>query len=318
MKSFLSHIMCRRGGFFMYRKRQIYKHNIEEKINYFLLVILFLGIIPVFITTFAGKLEVADLLHNCPGKGTNIIESQLPGIVAKQISIHMPKEAIKAQSVIARTQLVAAEEKGEDSTDGFSTMELQELWGDQFDNYYQMLQSLIEETTGKVIRYQGKCIYAAYHQASAGNTRDMSEYYEKSAMPYLSSVSCHEDTVSEGYLNVFFWEKEEFLALCKNAFPEEAITGGNDIEVIKRDSASYVLQVQVGQTLYEGEEFRKKLNLPSACFEITLMEEDVRIVTMGRGHGFGLSQHMAGELAEQGKNYQEILQYFYKGVSIIE
>lgn len=302
----------------MYRRNRFYKRNIEEKINYFLTIILLLVTIPVFITTFLGKLEVSDLLFNRPEKGSSLVETQLPGIVAKQISIHMPKEAIKAQSVIARTQLKIAEQKGEEGPGSFSTMELQELWGDQFDNYYQLLQGLIEETTGKVIKYQGDYIYAAYHQASAGNTRVMSEYYEKSAMPYLCSVACHEDSVSNGYLNVFFWEKEEFLELCKNVFPEETFTSGEDIEIIKRDSAGYVLQVQVGQTLYEGEDFRKKLNLPSACFEITLIEEDVRIVTMGRGHGFGLSQYMAGKLAEEGKTYQEILQYFYKGVSITE
>lgn len=302
----------------MYRKSQVYKRNIEEKINYFLTIILLLGIIPVFITTFLGKLEVSDLLHNQPGKGTDVIELQLPGIVARQISIHMPQEAIKAQSVIARTQVMTAQQNGEEEPDGFSMAELQELWGDQFDSYYQKLEELIQETAGRVITYQGDYIYAAYHQASAGNTREMSEYYEKSDMPYLCSAVCHEDSVSDGYLNVFFWEKEEFLALCKNIFPEESFTSGEDIEIIKRDSAGYVLEVRVGQTLYEGEEFRKKLNLPSSCFEITLIEEDVRIVTMGRGHGFGLSQSMAAQLAEEGKNYQEILQYFYKGVSITE
>ena len=200
----------------------------------------------------------------------------------------------------------------------FTVAELQELWGDQFEQYYQTLQEIIAETSGETLQYNNEYIYAAYHQSSAGNTRSMMEYYEKSGMPYLTSVACHEDTTSEGYLNVFFWTKDDFLALCEHTFPEESIADGGDIQILKRDSAGYVLEVQVGQTVWEGEKFRKKLNLPSACFEITLIDEDVRIVTMGWGHGFGLSQHMAGQLAEEGKNYQEILQYFYKGVTIVE
>ena len=60
------------------------------------------------------------------------------------------------------------------------------------------------------------------------------------------------------------------------------------------------------------------MSLPSSCFEITLIEGDVRIVTMGQGHGFGLSQHMAAILAEDGMNYQEILKYFYQGVEIVK
>lgn len=303
----------------MYRKR-LYRrrYTLEKKLNFLLSIILILIVVPVFITTFLGRLEVEDLLFGRPG--TIVVEEEVvtPEILSRQISVHMPKEAIKAQSVIARTQLLLAEEEGTQPPVGFTTLELQELWGEQFEAYYQMLQEIIEETAGETLQYQDAYIYAAYHQSSAGNTRNMKEYYEKSVMPYLAGVACHEDTAAEGYLNVFFWNKEEFVALCKNVFPEETITGGADICILKRDSADYVLEVQVGQTVCDGETFRKKLNLPSACFEITLIDENVRIVTMGQGHGFGLSQHMAGRLAESGKNYREILQYFYNGVSITE
>jgi len=303
----------------MYRKRLYRRRYMPgRKLNFLLSIILIFIVVPVFITTFLGRLEVEDLLFRRPGTVAAKAEVVTPEILSRQISIHMPKEAIKAQSVIARTQLLLAEKEGTKPPDGFATPELQELWGEQFEAYYQMLQEIIEETSGETLQYQGEYIYAAYHQSGAGNTRSMKEYYEKSAMPYLVGVACHEDTTAEGYLNVFFWTKEEFAALCKNAFPEEAVAGAADISILKRDSADYVLQVQVGQTVCDGETFRKKLNLPSACFEITLIDKDVRIVTMGQGHGFGLSQHMAGRLAESGKDYREILQYFYNGVTITE
>ncbi|MBR5127566.1 MAG: SpoIID/LytB domain-containing protein [Roseburia sp.] len=293
------------------------KRKIESAVNFLLGMLLILVVIPVFISTFLGRLEAEDLLFNQPLDENSEVELKLPLIVAKQISIQMPQEAIKAQSVIARTQLLAAIEKGEKEPSGFSINDLQTLWGEQFEEYYAKLEKLTKETAGEVLRFDGAYIYAAYHQASAGETRTMSEYYEKSAMPYLSSAVCHEDTTAPEYLKVFFWTKEEFGTLCNQVFSEN-VNSGEDIRVIKRDSAGYALEVQVGQTMYEGEEFRKKLNLPSACFEITLVDEDVRIVTMGQGHGFGLSQHMAGVLAKEGKNYREILQYFYKEAAIIE
>ena len=291
------------------------KQNLEKGINLVLCLVLVLGIIPVFITTLMGRLKVEDLLGGNPEKLV-MEEVLVPEILAKQIGINMPKEAIKAQSVIARTQYMAALEKGENVSSAFSTVELQELWGEQFDTYYKQLQTAIEETAGETLQYNNEYIYAAYHQSSAGNTRDMKEYYEKSSMPYLGSVDCHEDSTAEGYLNVFFWEKEEFGNFMKDVFAEENVKSGSDVQIIKRDESGYALEVQVGQTVYEGEEFRKKMSLPSACFEITLIEEDVRIVTMGQGHGFGLSQHMAAELAEDGMDYQEILKYFYQGVTI--
>ena len=296
-----------------YRRRRTF----EGKVNFFLSIILIFVVMPVFITTFLGRMEAEDLLFTRP-KNAMTEEVLFPEILAKQISIHMPEEAIKAQSVIARTQLLSAEKKGEQPPSGFTTLELQELWGEQYEAYYEMLRDIITETTGETLQYQDEYIYAAYHWSSAGNTRNMNEYYEKSVMPYLAGAACHEDTTAEGYLNVFFWSREDFAGLCKNAFPEESITGVADIHVLKRDAAGYALEVQVGQTVWDGETFRKKLNLPSACFEITLIDEDVRIVTMGQGHGFGVSQHMAGRLAELGKNYREILQYFYKGVTVTE
>lgn len=299
-------------------KRKFFRKFFKQKINFWLSIVLVFVVLPVFITTLFGRMEIEDLLFSRSENEASKTEVLSPEVLAKQISINMPEEAIKAQSVIARTQIRLAEKKGEEAPAGFTITELQELWGTQFEKYYQKLLELIAETDGETLQYNGEYIYAAYHQSSAGNTRSMSEYYEKSGMPYLAGVACHEDTEAEGYLNVFFWLKEDFLSLCKSAFPEENIAGGGDIQVLKRDSAGYALEVQVGQTIYEGETFRKKLMLPSAYFEITLIEEDVRIVTMGQGHGFGLSQHMAGKLAQKGKNYQEILEYFYKGVSIIE
>lgn len=294
------------------------KRSLRGKLNLLLCFLLVIFVFPVFIASFLGRMKLEKLFVQKPEDIVTEIEAKLPQIVAKQINIHMPDELIKAQSVIARTQLMAAKEKEEALPAEFTILELQELWGAQYENYYQKLQALIEATTGETLQYNENYIYAAYHQISAGNTRTMSEYYEKSEMPYLTGAACHEDTSAEGYLNVYFWTKEEFTNLCKSAFPDEIINSGSDIQIQKRDSAGYVLQVQVGQTIYEGETFRKKLNLPSACFELTLLEEDVRIVTMGQGHGFGLSQQTGKILAEEGKNYREILAYFYNGVTIIE
>ena len=302
----------------MYRRRRYRdRRTFAGKLNMTLCAVLLFVVIPVFITTLLGRIEVEDLLFN---RSQKVVAEEVlfPDVLAKQISVHMPKETIKAQCVIARTQLKDAEKRGGNSPSRFTTIELQELWGDQFDTYYTMLQDAIAETAGETLQYNGDYIYAAYHQSSAGNTRTMNEFYEGSAMPYLEGVACHEDTTAEGYLNVFFWTGEEFAALCQNIFPEENVSVGTEIHVLKRDSAGYALEVQVGQTVFDGETFRKKVNLPSACFEITLIDEDVRIVTMGQGHGFGLSQHMAGKLAESGKNYREILQYFYKGITVTE
>jgi len=216
----------------MYKRNDYRRKTMEKGLNLVLCLVLVLGIIPVFITTLLGRIRLEDLLIGTPKK-TAAEEVLVPEMLAKQIGIHMPKEVIKAQSVIARTQYMAALRNGEKVPDAFSIVELQELWGEQFDAYYEQLQTAITETAGETLQYNNEYIYAAYHQSSAGNTRDMKEYYAKSSMPYLGSVECHEDSTAEGYLNVFFWEMEEFRALMKSVFPKENVTGGNDIQILK-------------------------------------------------------------------------------------
>ena len=56
--------------------------------------------------------------------------------------------------------------------------------------------------------------------------------------------------------------------------------------------------------------------LNSACFYFSELDGKIRILTKGIGHGLGLSQYGANELAKQGKNYQDILKYYYQDVTL--
>lgn len=302
----------------MYRVRRNYiiKRNFEQKLNQFLLGIILIFLLPVFITTFFNNRNVEELISADPKTQITEEEAMVPQIVAKQIGITMPDECIKAQAVIARTNLHEAIKTGKSIPERVSDSTLKELWGEEYDTYYKRLEALVQETAGETLQYNGDYIYAAFHQTSAGNTRTMAEYTGKGNMPYLLLTSCHEDTTSENYLNVFFWTRDDFLLLMKTFFPEGKAESTQDVFVVNRDDAGYALQVQVGQTIVDGELFRNQLALPSACFEIALLEEDVRIVTMGCGHGFGMSQYTAKKMAESGSSYKEILNYFFKGAVI--
>ena len=97
------------------------------------------------------------------------------------------------------------------------------------------------------------------------------------------------------------------------AAPENIL---ESVVVETRDSSGYATQVKIGEKTVAGEEFRGYLGLNSACFSLKEVENKVRIVTKGLGHGLGLSQYGANELAKEGKNYKEILKHYYKDISI--
>lgn len=245
------------------------------------------------------------------------IEQQVLAVVANEISMDASKEAILAQCVIARTNLYDAKTRGIAEPQQMDVDEMRKLWGEDFEELYGQLEKYVAETKEQVLSWNGSYIYAAYHAISAGWTRDMTELYADAKMPYLSAQSCSADVTAEEYLSVFYKEQADFLQKCAESFPENPPQSVADIVVKSRDQAGYVREVAVAGTVYTGEEFRSRLGLNSACFTVTELDDNVRIVTKGLGHGVGLSQYTAECMALEGKNYEEILQYFYPGTVIL-
>jgi stage II sporulation protein D len=91
----------------------------------------------------------------------------------------------------------------------------------------------------------------------------------------------------------------------------------DDVVITSRDSAGYVLQIDLGDLTVSGEEFAKVLGLPSNHFYIENYEGNIRIVCNGAGHGVGLSQYGANAMAENGSTYSEILAYYYTGIDLM-
>lgn len=75
-----------------------------------------------------------------------------------------------------------------------------------------------------------------------------------------------------------------------------------EIQIVKRDSAGYVETVQIGAETYSGDAVRYALGVPSPAFSLEEDGDEIRCVTYGRGHGYGLSQYGAGLMAENGSS----------------
>ena len=96
-----------------------------------LTILLLLLLIPLFLTIFCQKMQLEELLGNVNRTAeTEEDADMLFCIVAKEISADAPEECIKAQCVIARTNLKAAEEMGTELPGSMTMGEFQELGGD--------------------------------------------------------------------------------------------------------------------------------------------------------------------------------------------
>lgn len=270
-------------------------------------------------------------------------EAYLIGMVANEIPADYEMETLKAQAVIARTNLMTVREMAEQPgelrqeaqkeqterpgetkmtklPESLSQDELIKLWGrGNFAGNYRKLSEAVKSTRGVTMTHQGKTFYADFHAVSAGWTRNGADVLDSENIPWLQGVESSEDIPSEDYLQVIFLEKEAFVNKIKEKFPEIQIDTNAPLDLIaveERDSSDYVKKIKVGEKTISGEEFRETLELNSACFYIKEVEGKIRIVTKGLGHGLGMSQYGANVMAKEGADYREILSYYYKNIEI--
>ncbi len=306
----------------------------KEKIKTFFAICVLVLTVPYIVTLLfqgdktsleSGKVQEIlgeDSFEDLQAEGKDMnVEEYLAGVLAKEIPLDYHIETIKAQAVIARTALtVALESEDVNLPESMSREEMLELWGREgFEENYRVIEEAVTATKGEILIYKEEPIQAAFHAVSAGKTRNAKEALQKEEEPYLDSVESELDIPCSDYLKVVFLEKNEYIEKIKKACPELEAAEDNIMElvtVLKRDSSDYVTEIKIGEKVVTGEEFRGYLNLNSACFYLKEVEGKVRIVTKGLGHGLGLSQYGANELAKEGKDYKEILQYYYKDIEI--
>lgn len=246
------------------------------------------------------------------------LEEYLVGVVAAEMPASFNSEALKAQAVLARTYALKKISKGEKLTDTVSTQayidknEMQNKWGNEYSKYYNKIVSAVNSTKGRVVKYNGNYIEALYHSTSNGKTENAKEVWGQD-IPYLKSVDSSWDKKTTSYLKI---ENKEFNTLMK-------VLGINfdkntNIEILSRDESGRVSEVKVADKTYTGVEFRTLLNLRSADFDISVTDNGLEIITRGYGHGVGMSQYGANEMAKLGYNYKDIINHYFTNVKITE
>ena len=269
------------------------------------------------------------LLDRTNGSYYMDMEEYLPGVIARQIPVEYEPEALKAQAIIARTYICRqmqgmgdGEEIAESALDMdyLEADQLKKLWGSsRFPEYYKKLEDAVKATSGIVMTYEGTCIDPMYCRATAGMTRQGDFTH-----PYLQNVDCPGDVEAEGYMQMLTFSRESFVSDI-NSIPDgeagpraiEASQVPDTIQIVSRDTAGYVDQIQIGNAGFSGEEVQYALGLQSACFTMESYEDQIRAVSKGIGHGYGMSQESANEKAKAGWKAEDILSYFYKNITYI-
>ena len=251
-------------------------------------------LLPYIITIFmnGGNVESTE---KSDGK-TELLKAHCISVLAKEVSSDYEKEMLKAQALLVRTTVYKqVEEQGETIFEQENFGDISEIDG----TWYRKLEQIWDETENEVIMYQEKLALVPFHQVSNGKTRDGKEALGSEDYPYLQIRECPKDVAADNQM------KSKFIEV-KGA------------KVSSTDTAGYALTVTVGEETMTGETFRDTYGLASSCFELQEFEANTRATTKGVGHGLGLSQYTANEMAKEGQGYKEILQYFFAGTEVKE
>lgn len=181
---------------------------------------------------------------------------------------------------------------------------------------WSLYEKAVYETDGIFLAYDNKPVKAAFFPLSNGHTRDASQVWENISYPYLVSVECGKDIMSEDYQSQVAVSKDEYCRIIEKIYGDGETVKNKlnnewtDVE-FTYDTAEYVIEAGFAGFLCSGERFRNEFGLNSASFNMQWNEDEVIFHVKGMGHGFGMSQYGANERAVSGESFEQILKYYF-------
>ncbi len=279
-------------------------------------------------------------------------DDYLKGVLPYEIGANSPLEALKAQAVIARTwALYNAKRFNVDNYHLCVTTQCQVYKPPQIE--YKNVNKAIKDTSNLIINYKGKPINSFYHGSNGGLSASASESWEIDDYPYFNAMLDGQDSLKQFFkipitdtdqLNKFFeipdknffgnkhslfrWNKKLSNEIIINSFiKSQLIEDKSDLINIKILDRGYSGRVTKLEFKFKNlkkpiilvkDDIRRILSfLPSNLFTINKLNDKFWIFKGGGfGHGVGLSQSGAIEMAESGFTYEQILNHYYQGTKI--
>lgn len=253
------------------------------------------------------------------------LEEYVAGVVSAEMPADFQLEALKAQALTARTYIVKMKlaqssksvQGGADVTDTVQNQvykneaELKNIWGKDYQWRFEKVKKAVTQTKGQLLTYKGQPITAAFFSTSNGYTENSEDYWSN-ALPYLRSVKSEWDKESPKYLSEKTISVAEFESKLGVSLADTKDIG----KIIKRTQGNRISEIEISGKRLTGKKIREVLGLKSSDFTWYRQGNQVVVSTKGYGHGVGMSQYGANGMALEGKNYKEIVSYYYQGVTI--
>lgn len=248
-----------------------------------------------------------------------LLEDYLPGVVRAEAGDKFPREALRAQAIVARTY--AAHQRLINAGKPYHI-----LASTAHQQYFGRVApgspawDAVRETAGQVLLWEGDVFPAFYHTESGGFTEDPRTVFAARNMPALRPVVCPFSAGSPHYL----WNLDVRLADLGEALRRGGVDVGQirRIVVAERTPSLRAVTVAVagtrGSAQLRGNDFRRLVGydtLKSTLFAVAVDGDVAHFSGRGYGHGVGMCQWGAKGMAERGYAARQILEFYYPGTT---
>lgn len=253
------------------------------------------------------------------------LREYLYGVVAGEMDVNWPVEALAAQAMMARTFTLEKMEDGgvpERGTD--ASTDINEFQAYNAEKINDHVKQAVDETANQVITYQGQLIKAWFFADGGGRTAASALEglsYDKEETPYIQSVEDPGAALPDNPNTSW----ETYFSMAEVADAVEQVTGSrresfSNVTIAEQGQSGRVMSYQFDDLTVGAAALRLALGgetmKSNVIEEIDIRDGQLMVKGRGYGHGVGMSQWGARALAEQGKSAAEIVQYFFKDVEI--
>ena len=291
---------------------------------------------------FAGTLEIRN---NSDGTQTAInileLEDYLCSVISSEMNTNSPMELLKAHAIISRSWALRAIERP--NHEGFDVCADDHC--QRYEGLLRMNERAVEAvraTAGQVLMFGNEICDCRYYKCCGGRTEIWRTCWEDIDVPYIQSVECPycgriNKRTLQLVLNNYDQETKDFHDWQISYTAEElsdiiseksGIDFGTitDLIPLHRGPSGRIDRLRIVGTKHTeeiGKELKIRLWLSRKClysswFDVKKAPTTNQFILIGHGwgHGAGLCQIGAAQMAEEGYTYEQILAHYYVGTRI--
>ena len=250
------------------------------------------------------------------------LEDYLRGVLSKEAPDYWPEEALKAIAIAARTYALYQRFTKETGDYDVTGDVMSQDYGGRASEKVATTRA-VRQTAGRIVLYHGKLFPTFYHSTCGGITEHARVMGPYDLEPIRGGVQCALCSASP------FWSWQRRLTHADVAWALRKSRYGSigpvrSVQVTKRTASGRVDEIAIIGTQrvvrLSGYDFRALFGFDSIRSPLfSIVPEDDALIVQGHGwgHGVGLCQWGAAELARRGFSAQEILAYYYPHAEVV-